>query len=174
MFRGLKLASVLAIAGTLGCGSKDSTSPVLNTGNNIPCNITISGAQTGSGTCAEVITVWASASNTGAVSMLFTGSPTLNAAVSFTGEPSAKTYKDTDTGAESALIVQSGVTSAWAATVGGVNQHLGSYTLTLTSVGTAVTVATGKTYTAHGTLDVTAPAVAGTGSTGTVTVHITF
>ena len=61
----------------------------------------------------------------------------------------------------------------WTAAAGSGSQ--GSYTLSLTDLGSSVALGSGLAYPGvHGTLDATLPAAASTGASGTVTLHAVF
>jgi hypothetical protein len=161
---------IVATIAALGCGGGDNIAAPAA----VECVITMSGAATtGTADCLGATTAWASATNKGAVIFSFSGAPTVTASIGFNGEPAVGTYTSAQTGAVTAIFVQSGA-NMWLAAVGDPNSPTqGSYTLTITSVANATTVAQGKSYTTHGTLTATVPAVGGAGS-GTVSIQMTF
>ena len=95
-------------------------------------------------------------------------------AITFAGEPKVGHFKNTDAGAQGGASVSLTQTQVWLVNIGGSGSAVGTYDLNLTSVSTNATVSTGKVYNVSGTLDAVLPAVAGSGTTGTVTLHAVF
>jgi hypothetical protein len=58
--------------------------------------------------------------------------------------------------------------------VGGSDPKQGSYTMSLSAVTPLVEAAQGKTYTVHGSADLTLAPQNGSGATGNLTLHATF
>ncbi len=161
---GLALAASLAI----GACSSDSTT---DTGVTTTCTVTYTGAATGSVPCVAV-SAYSTATGLGAVTITSSsGSPSFNAALGFPGVPATKSYKNSDSGASGGVTATQGTTAIWFAQAGGAT---GNYTLTLSSVGTAVSGGSGATYAIHGSLTGSLPAPTGSTATGTVTVSVTF
>src|SRR4051794_24251465 len=110
--------TMIAVA-LAACGGSTTSAP----GESASCSVTLSGAVTGTFDCQHVTSAWASSNNiTGfAFSFSSSGSPSINVAIGFTGEPHAGNYLNTDTGATSALTVHTGSGASaqyWTATVG--------------------------------------------------------
>jgi hypothetical protein len=169
-----RLASFAAVA-LIACGGTDSTSPITTL--NATATVTLSGAQTGTFTSKNMAAVFGTSDQRGGFSFNVTqaaGTPAIVVAIRFTGEPKVGHFKSTDVGAQAGLSVSPNSPVFWIATDGNVSSPAGSYDLNLTSVATSSTVSTGKTYNVSGTLDAVLPAVAGSGATGTVTLHATF
>jgi hypothetical protein len=173
-----RLISVAALA-LLGCGGGgDTTEPNdVVTGK---ASITLSGAQTGNFTSGVMAVVWSTSDNRGAFGFSVaqttgtTTTPSIAVAMTFTGEPKVGHFKSTDVGAQGGLSVTLGQSNFWVASDANTSTPFGSYDLNLTSVTVTSTVVTGKIYKVTGTLDASLPAVAGSGTTGTVTMHATF
>jgi hypothetical protein len=159
--------AALVVFAAAGCSSDSN-----DDGGNGNCSGSVSGAINGSYSCTAVTAVWATANNIGGLTINATGTPTITIGIGFTGAPTTKTYSSTDADAISGVTVTSG-TAVWLASASGGTAQ-GSYSLHLTSVGTAVTTANGNSYTVHGTLTATLPAASGTTASGTATVSFTF
>lgn len=96
-------------------------------------------------------------------------------AIEFTGALHSGAYHSTDTGAYGGITVNRNG-SAWIATPtpGSIS---GSFTVTVTTVTTVLTSATGTAYLVHGTIDATLPAISGAGAGATpiaITLKATF
>ncbi len=93
----------------------------------------------------------------------------------FAGPMHTGTYGSTDAGANGAVNAtpNSSSSQTWTAAAGSSSQ--GSYTMSLTDLGSSVALGSGLAYPGvHGTLDATLPAAASTGASGTVTLHAVF
>lgn len=145
------------------------------------CTATLSGAfaQGGKFTCT-ISATWQSSNDQGGINITYGTAgqtdPDINASIGFTGQPQARTYSLTDADAKGGVTVMipfypNPETTSYAEW-GALNGQ-GSYSLALSSVSMALTNSSGKTYTVHGTLVSTMPALAGYAS-GTVTLHATF
>src|SRR3954471_19527520 len=169
-----RLMSLAALA-LLGCGGGDTTAPnEVVTGK---ATVTLSGAQTGTFTSGVMAVVWSTTDGRGAFGFSVaqaTGTPSIAVALTFAGEPKVGHFKSTDVGAQGGLSVTLGQSNFWVASDANTATPFGSYDLNLTSVSVTSTVSTGKVYKVSGTLDASLPAVAGSGTTGTVTMHATF
>jgi hypothetical protein len=160
------------------CGGSPTSNS--NGGGGTACTVTLSGAVTSQYDCsAPAVGSYASGKNQGAIGVSVNPAtngqpPTIEIAVAFPGQLSSGEHANTDAGAKGGATLQVG-TQFWAAVVGSTSDQ-GSYSLTISSTGTAVTAANGdKAYLGvHGTLDATMPPVAGSGSTGNVTLHAEF
>jgi hypothetical protein len=170
----MKRLTLIAFALLAAC-SKSTTSPV-NVVLNTNASITLTGAQTATLQSTDMAVVWNSTNNKGAYNLSQTAvTPGIVVGISWTGEPVVGHFKNTDAGASSAMTVNpNGTLNYWTASVGGTSAAVGTYDLNLTKVSTYTSVSGGKTYNVSGTLDVTMPALAGTGATGTVTMHVVF
>ena len=138
------------------------------------CSITLSGAASATLACTAT-GAYATNDNTSAVSLTTSQTNGLTAAVGWTGQFTAGTYKESDSNAMTGISYSNASHQIWLVSAGGSGPPQGSYTLNLADTGSPVTGQNGTGYTGiHGTLDATLPAVAGSGSTGTVTLHATF
>ena len=164
---------LMTLLGPAACGSSTDG----NGGGNGACTIVLTGAQTGSYDCASVLAIFASPSNLSAVHFSTSGSsPVVNVALQLPGELTTKTYRSTDTGAIGSVVVDLNNTSAWTAVADPSSQTplVGSYALTISSVSTLSSDASGKVFRVHGSVTATLPSLASTAATGTVTVNATF
>jgi hypothetical protein len=172
----MKRLLLIATMVVVGCGGgSDSTAP--NDVVNGKATVTLTGAQTGTFTSNTMAVVWGSADGRGAFGFSVTqatGTPSIGVALTFTGEPKVGHFKSTDVAAQGGLSVTLGQSNFWVASDANTATPFGSYDLNLTSVTVTSTVSTGKVYKVTGTLDASLPAVAGSGTTGTVTMHATF
>ncbi|MGH7523336.1 MAG: hypothetical protein ACREK8_03430 [Gemmatimonadales bacterium] len=160
--------TLLAIAAilTAACGSDSGTSGG-NTGNNVPCTITLSGARSGPLTCSDVSAVLTANDNetgfglqgTSATDSLFVG-------IGFSGAPVVHTYTASDASPTITLITPIG---AWTTT-----QNDGSMSLDITSVKQLDNGPDLIGYEVHGTLTLTMVEEVGAGSPGPVTVNVKF
>jgi hypothetical protein len=162
--RALAGAGLIALGACGGGDSKGITDPG-GTPGTTKCTVTFSGAKTGSENCVAGA-AYSTADKASAISIGVSGS--LSGGILIEGEPSKATYTASTPKVTGGVFYIAGV-QYWAA-----DSDQGAFTLTISSVGNVVTVPDGKGYTIHGTLDATLPAVAGTGATGTITVHATF
>jgi hypothetical protein len=169
----MKRLALLAAAGLIACGG-DATSPITTL--NANATITLTGAQTGSFTATNLAAVYGTTSQRGSFgfSTQASSATAVTVAITFTGEPHTGHFKNTDVGAQAGLNVSPGSPQFWVASDANTATPYGSYDLNLTSVTTTSSVSNGKTYTVAGTLDAILPAVPGSGTTGTVTLHATF
>lgn len=166
---------ILAAAVITACGGSDGTGPSGATGNSSgTCTITLSGAQTGSFECSNVLAAWTSDDNITHFGFISTGgTATAIASIGFPGKPFTATYKDTDAGAGAAVVVRIG-NSGWEADVAEASAKMGSYALTISSKSTLSSAADGEVYTVHGTLTATLDPDPSTDASGTVTLNATF
>jgi hypothetical protein len=177
------VAMTLSLAAVVACGGSDNTGPDGSGGTGIggnngsgngACTITLSGAQTGSFDCSNVLAAWTSDDNITDFGFISSGSSAnIVASIGFTGKPSKTTYKDTDTGAGAAVAVQIGSTG-WTAGVAEASPKTGSYALTISSMSVLSSAADGEVYTVHGTLSATLDPDPSTGASGSVTLNATF
>jgi hypothetical protein len=163
------------------CGSS-----VPNVLNNNSCSASVTGAVSISSlSCLATAGFDANNDNLGAVAFSFTnatgGAYQVVAGVGFTGAPATKTYANTDSGAKGAVeVLQTSGGMTWAAIAGASpsSEDQGSYSLSLTSLGTQINNPDGGPGEAflsvHGTLTATMPAVPGTPAAGTTTLSATF
>lgn len=137
------------------------------------CTVTLSGAQTGTSSCtAPATAVYASSNARSGISLSGTSSGQPSIAVSWAGNVHTGTFTQTDAGAQAGITVTSG-SSYWAVSAGG-GANTGTYALQITSATSLGTVSGGQAWSVHGTLTATAPAVPGSGASGTVNVQVTF
>ncbi|HEY4320172.1 MAG TPA: hypothetical protein VGM77_03250 [Gemmatimonadales bacterium] len=171
-------ALAFSLAGLLAVAACSSDSSDTGGSGSTSCSFQLSGGLSGSPTCTPLGTFYVADGNMTEFGFTpaFGGDPSTLVAISFTGQPSQKTYHETDAGTVAAISVSSG-SSAWAMqtadTANGI-PATGSFVLTVTSVSTITTASAGNSYQLHGTLTATLPAEAGTSATGTVTLKATF
>jgi hypothetical protein len=168
------VCGVLAAINAACGGTSIATGP----GNPAGCTVTLSGGVSGEYNCTVGAALAYNHAN-GTIGFGLSVNPTTNGqppstvvGVAIPGAGwSTGTYAQTISGATGGVEVQSAL-EFWQATVGGTADQ-GSWSLHLSNAGTAVTNGSGdKVYTgSHGTFDATAPAIAVSGATGTVTVH---
>jgi hypothetical protein len=178
----LSLAAVaLCVVFAVGCGGPGIPGGGGGgTGSGLrPCTITLSGAVTGTFACTDVPAV-AHTSNqnqTGfvvAYGTLGQTDPAVAVSFGFSGQPPSGTVSSTGTGANGGGILQKPSAQTWSSDVGTGGNDTGSWSVTFSSVTPMGTAGDTTSYEVHGTLDLTAPAQAGTGSAGTTTVHVEF
>lgn len=165
---------VLLACGALGassCGSSSSPSGPVSS-----CNITLSGAKTGTYACTALGS-WASGTDWGGFELALNDlDPVIiHANISFPGDLHPGIFTPSDTTVTGGVTLQQGGSVLlWGAVTGVTAQ--GIFTLTVDSTGTPVTAGNGdKAYPSiHGSLDVTAPAFTGTGASGMITMHAVF
>ena len=165
---------VLVACGALGassCGSDTSPSGPVSS-----CNITLSGAKTGTYACAA-LGAWTSSTDWGGFELSLSNiDPVIiHANISFPGDLHPGTFAPSDTTVTGGVTLQqAGSVFLWGAVTGVTAQCI--FTLTVDSTGSPVTAGNGdKSYgSVHGTLDATAPAFTGTGASGTITMHAVF
>lgn len=169
MFRAMSLMSA-ALNCTAACGHSTG-------GGDGACTVALTGAQTGSSKCSNVLAIFARDSNFSAVNFSNTGgSPVVNISIRFPGEPATKTYRSADAGEVASVMVNLNNTSVWAAVVDPSSRKpvVGSFTLTISSMSTLSSAGRGKVLQVHGSLTATLPSMPSTAATGTVTLHATF
>jgi hypothetical protein len=147
------------------------------------CTATLSGGVTASNiSCFAAAGDNTNGNNKGGIGFSFTGASgySVSAAVVTVGAPTAKEYKNTDSGANGGCTVTSTGSSSfqgWAATAGSSNDQ-GTYDINVTSLSNQVTNPDGGPgevfLTVHGSVNCTMPAIPGSGATGTVTLSATF
>ena len=123
--------------------------------------MTLSGAVTATGTCSNVAAAYATASATSAIAFSMS-SPAVSVAISFPGTVGTNTYSNATSGASGGITLTSGSAVYYAVVAGGA--ATGTFSLHLTSVSTLASVASGTTYTVHGTLTGTLIPASGTGT----------
>ena len=161
---GCTLLAVAAFAAA--CGS--DTTGNSDTGNNVPCTITMTGARSGPLTCSNVSAVLTASSNqTGFGLTGSSATDTLSVGIFINGAPTVHTYSgSTDANPSITLITPVG---AWTTT-----SNDGSLSLDITSVKQVDTGAGLTGYEVHGTLTLTMAAEVSDGSHGPVSVTATF
>jgi hypothetical protein len=157
-------------AGTSGSGGTTGSGGTSGSSGGT-CSVTLSGAVTGTFACTAFGT-YAMSSNLGGVTLAVSmPSPLamITAAIEKPGMPATGTWTSSDSGGKSALVVQRSGTppSTWDATLGTTSDQ-GTYVMNANFSGG------GPLYKVSGTVTATLPAVAGTGSTGTVSLSATF
>jgi len=168
---------LLVVAVALGaCGSSSGSADAPGTGG--PCSVTLTGAATGSFPCVVPRTSWQASSNeTNFTFDLTTGSPAVQVAIRFAGQPMVGQHHTTTDGASAGgiMVVDTSSSKMWDASAGaGSNAGVGMFDLSLTAVTTSIVSATGTTYSVNGALTATMPAVSGTGATGSVMLTAAF
>jgi hypothetical protein len=160
----------LALVATAACGGSDGTGPGSD-----ECSITLTGAETGTAACSNVLAAWTSEDNLFDFGFTSAGGSvnTIVVSVGSTGKPATKTYHSTDAGAGAGIAVTNG-TNGWQAGVASASPAIGSYDLTISSLSTIASAADGEVYRLHGKLVATLEPDASTGATGTVTLTATF
>ena len=163
-------AALLSAVALLGCGG------ALSAATGGPCTITLTGARTGTYDCSAARSAaWQSSGNQTGVGLNVPGDPIISVSVVFSGEAHTGVFHSTDSGVEGgAAVTRSNGTEAWEASVDPQSGSVGSFTLNLTAVSVTTMSTSGKVYTAHGTVDATLPASAGSSATGVVTLHAAF
>jgi hypothetical protein len=171
----MRVTYIFALAAVAAIGGCSSSAGGDDNANSTGCTITLTGASTGSPACTPIGTFWTSDDNMTAFGFVpDLSDPGALVTISFTGQPSTKTYRETDPGTVAAISISSGA-SQWAMqTASDGTPASGGFTLTITSANTITSAADARTYQLHGTLTATLPAVAGTAATGTVTLKATF
>ena len=162
----MRVAAVAIVAIVFGCGGALP-------GQTASCTVALSGALSGTYDCKPAATAWQSSNNMGGFAFQVQqagNTPAIQVGIGWTGEPQVKHYKQSDSGAQGGVTVQTASSQNWSAVAG----YQGIYDLNFTSVTNPISASNGKVYTAAGTLDATLPATSGTGATGTITVHVTF
>ncbi|HZX93384.1 MAG TPA: hypothetical protein VFE90_02635 [Myxococcales bacterium] len=167
----------IAVLAATGCGA---AADLLNGQGN--CTAAVTGAVAlPNVSCIASAGTDSNGSGNGAVAFNFTNPSgyQLVVGVGFSGAPAVKTYSNTDSGAKSGVeVIQNGSAQTWAALAGQPGANQGSYTLSITSLGSQVNNPDGGPgsvfLTVHGTLNATLPAITGTGASGTATMTATF
>lgn len=173
----MRIRDLVVLAGVAALGCNSATAPA--GGVSATCQVTLSGAVSGSYNCYPATTLWTSASDSGGFSFGVTASgtrPLITAVVVWPGQPKDSTYTNTGSGAEAAIVVTTSANQTWTAAVGGGGggAATGSYSLTFTSVAQNGSSAGGKGYAADGTLNATLTAVTASGASGVVILTATF
>jgi len=171
----VRIREVVVLAGVAALGCNSATAPA--GGVSATCQVTLSGAVSGSYNCYPATTLWTSASDSGGFTFGVTASgtrPLITAVVVWPGQPKDSTYTNTGSGAEAAIVVTNSASQTWTAAVGGGAAATGSYSLTFTSVAQNGSSAGGKGYAADGTLNATLTAVTASGASGVVILTATF
>lgn len=149
------MTSRVALAALIAACSGGSSSAVDAPGNPGNCAMQISGAGVTGGYPCTVTAIFSSQTNRGSVGIhpsTVNGLLTVNLNVTWIGEPAPRAYhsSDADVTGGAKLMINSGASGmTWS------TSPAGSYDLTLTSVMTASTSSTGKTYAVHGNFDAT-------------------
>lgn len=179
----MRMVLGLVLIGVVGCGGNGGgaggSGGDMSMANGTPCALTASGAVSGSWDCGTVSAVWTESSGLGAVAFVVSnGAPLTLLTVNLTrmGELTTGSYSDNDSGATSASVAQEAGTPppTWAMSVGGSDPKQGSYTMSLATAARLVDTAQGKTYTVHGSADLTLVPQSGSGATGNLMLHATF
>ena len=136
------------------------------------CSLTLSGALTGTYVC-RANTGYDSSNNKGGLTVTVVGAPEqISIGIGWTGMPQVRSYTQADGDANGGVGIVMG-TSVWTANAATTSTPaVGTYDLTLTSLGMTATNGTQTAYTAHGSLSATAPARSGGGAS--VMVSMTF
>ena len=167
-------ALLLTLASTGCLGSTDPSGDP-------PCMITITGASAIAGTYAcsqRAVTIWATATNAGIVSVNISGPKSITGVFAVPGEPIAGATYSTDKNPASlqsyGFIVSVGPTATWEFSAGQQKTPLGSGSLTFSSVAAGPPQASGTAYITHGTIDGNLVPSPGTKATGNATIHVDF
>jgi hypothetical protein len=166
--------ALIAVAACGGASVTGNPNPGQTT-----CTYTYSGALTGtfSGSCVGGVAAYDSTKNIGALTFATIASNyTVSGAIEITstGGISNKTYSLTDSSAQGALVIISGSQEWEANTATSGNPAVGAMSINVTSSNSYATANGVTGYYIHGTADATLAAVAGSGATGTVTLHAVF
>lgn len=166
------LGGILALANA-ACGT--STSP--NDANSAAtCKVTLSGAVTGTHGCVVAMGLNSTTDTVDmGVSAAISQTEQFSLALKFPGTAlTAGTFTSSTDGAAGA-VVESQIPKVWDA-VRGDPPDQGTFSITISGTGTPVTGNTGDVgyLNTHGSADATMPAIASSGATGTVTVHVTW
>jgi len=168
--------TILALAGVvvLGCNSSTTGLPA---GISASCSVTLSGALSGTYDCRPATTEWSAYNDGGGFTFAVPTSgirPAVGVAIVWLGEPTTRTYANTDADAQADVRVTAASGQSWLATVNEGTAPAGNYSLTFSSVTANQAGASGKVYDGEGTLTAKLPAVTSTGATDTITVTATF
>jgi hypothetical protein len=184
------ILSLLSAVAVTGCGDNKNTPatpmdmspaepdlpplPVLDLSNTSPtCQLMVAGATTASVGCT-IQGFWTKDDDFGGITLAGSEStPGVSVSINRPGKPAKGEWKESDSGAKAAIVVNSGL-DAWSASVDASSATQGSYTLTLTEVTETVTTDGGSGYLVKGTLDATLPPSSGAAATDPVTLHATF
>ncbi len=170
----MRLRVQLLVAALVACGGNTQLQSAR-------CGVTISGALSGSFDCKPALTEWTSGDDTGVfrfnldpnttVSVLYVG-------VGFAGEPRVNTYRSSDVGASSGILINAPGANVddgrriWSAgKLGNSSTTTGSWTLTFTSIPASAPQQGGKIYDGEGSLDATLVSAA---DAGPITLHAAF
>ena len=136
------------------------------------CSLTLSGALTGTYVC-RANTGYDSSNNKGGLAVTVVGAPEqISIGIGWMGMPQVHSYTQADADANGGVGIVMG-TNVWAANAAtSSSPAVGTYDLTLTSLGMSATNGTQTAYTAHGSLSASAPPRSGGGAN--VTVSMTF
>jgi hypothetical protein len=161
----------------LACGGAVNTATPPDS---VTCSYTYSGALTGSfsSSCIGGVAAFDSVHNLAEVTLADVSTDTYAVEgaleIATSGGIGNKAYSLSDASAQGAIFVAINGKEWIANTASGSTPAAGSFTLTVTS-NTSYATANGVTgYYIHGTADATLGAVAGSGATGTVTLHSVF
>lgn len=167
---------VFVVVALAACGGSSSSVDAPGTGG--PCSVTLTGAATGSFPCVVPRTSWQASSNaTNFTFDLTTGSPAVQVAIHFTGQPMVGQHVTTTDGSSTGgiLVADESDSKMWDASAGaGSNAGQGMFDLSFTVVTTSIVSATGTTFAVNGALTGTLPAVSGTGASGSVMMTAAF
>jgi hypothetical protein len=170
----MKLLALMMAIGA--CGGSSSSVDALGTGG--PCSVTLTGAATGSFPCVVPRTTWLSSSNAANFTFaLTTGSPAVQVAIGFAGQPMVGQHYTTSDGSSTGGVVVTDESNSmmWdASAASGSNAAKGMFDLSFTVVTTSIVSATGTSYSVNGGLTAMLPAVSGTGATGMVKLTAVF
>ncbi len=169
-----QLALVTVAVAVLGC---NPGSTGLRPGVSNSCTVTLTGAITGTYNCEPATTAWGLADGMGVFSFGVSQSgsrPGVSVAISWVGEPTVGDFTSSDVGAVAHLALTMSSNQAWLASVGEGTAAAGTYTLAFTSVVNNISTVSGNGYSTEGTLTASLTPVAGSGSSGTITMSATF
>lgn len=169
MNRPLSIATLFAVS---ACGG-----PTTLMSNQNSCTITISGAETANVT--NECTPAAVLNNVGETGFTVAMSDPSFGDVQFSGVFDNASFRtgsyDETSFKEAGTTLQNTAGNAFWAELVDADAGTGTVNLVITSIGTELDASQGSGwFGGHGSLDATLPAVAGTASTGTATVHMTF
>jgi len=167
-------AATVAIA---GCDLSTTSTGGGGGGTSASCSVSLQGALSGSYDCHPAVTAWSSVDNSGGFSFGVAGSgttPGISVAIVWVGEPTVRSYANSDSAAQASLTVTASTGQSWHAAVGPGITAVGQYELTFDSVKTAVVTGAGKTYSADGAMNGSLQPVPGTGASGTLVLIATF
>jgi len=172
------VAITLAVAAVAAFGCSSSDKSATGPGGSTSCSVTLSGSQTGTYNCAPVAAFKASTSDSAGFGFQVSASgsqPTITALILWLGTPASGHHTNSDAGAYGGVTAGTAAGAYWYAAAGNIGLPAqGTYDLNLTSVTNPVQTDSGTSYTVHGSLSASLPALTTSGASGTVTVSATF